>query len=235
MGIAKMINNDCFNLSRCSRMVMNEVVLNRKIIIIVAVALAILCIILPFGIMQNFFLYNVMLYGGGLLITGSIFNELHEPMRATAYLMLPCSTLERLLSKWVLSSIGYALGLLVAYYGLSWTSLFLSITISNHPFTPLNIFQTSLWLSIGNYILLQSIFFLGATYFKKFSLIKTTVVIGLVYLGYIIYSSILLHDMCLRETWIWLKAHGLYSIVLSLIAVTCWAATYLKITEQELK
>lgn len=229
-----MNKNNLLSLQRLMQLIINDIKINQKHIVIIASTLAILLLIMPYDLMVNLSLYKVMLYAGGVLITGSIFNDLHDPLRANAYLMLPCSNLERFLSKWILSAPGYALTLLVAYYILAWASFLITSFIFNHYVVGINLWQSNLWESIGEYILLQSIFLLGAAYFKRFTLIKTVLCLGLSYLSYIILVNVLAHAICLNCIWPWLRAHGLYPVLLGVIAIICWTATYFKLTEKEL-
>ena len=55
------------------------------------------------------------LFLGGLWVTSLSSKNLHEGEMSASYLMLPCSTLEKFLSKLFITSMGYAVAVLVFY------------------------------------------------------------------------------------------------------------------------
>ena len=63
-----------------------------------------------------------MLIVGGLICTSTIFADLHHPLQRFHYLTLPCSNLERFLSRYLLSAPLYYLYVLVAYAILDWVA-----------------------------------------------------------------------------------------------------------------
>ncbi len=112
-------------------------------------------------------------------VTSRIFNGLHDPQRAHIFLMTPCSNFERFLSKWFLSSIGYAIGTLALFYLFSLIYASLSLFITKRPF---DIAHSALWIGIWKYIILQSIVLLGAMTFKQYALIKTALAFATIFL-----------------------------------------------------
>ena len=47
--------------------------------------------------------FGIYLLGGGLLLTSLAFHDMHHPLEGQRYLMLPCSNLERFLSRYLLT------------------------------------------------------------------------------------------------------------------------------------
>ncbi|MBW6478460.1 MAG: hypothetical protein K0B37_03460 [Bacteroidales bacterium] len=109
----------------------------------------------------------------GYLITSMMYNEIHTPARGQFYLILPATTFEKLLSNWLLSSIVYVL---VAHIMLSLVLLIaglLSAAIFSTSLDFYNPFTEAGFKNMGVYLVTQSIFFLGALYFRKNNMLKT--------------------------------------------------------------
>ena len=118
-------------------------------------------------------IYTLILYVGGFLYTSASFNDLHDKRKSTPYLLLPASTLEKFICKLILSSIGYAIGSLVFFYLYTVLASGLSRVVFDRPlllFDPLN---AAIWKNIASYLVIQSVFLLGAVYFTSRAFIKT--------------------------------------------------------------
>src|SRR5579872_6599748 len=179
--------HDRFNINRLFILILNDLRSHSKTILIFAVALLVFFLITPFEVTNSPDVYLAILYIGGFIISSFAFKDCHHPQKAYLYLMLPCSNFERFLSKWLLTSIGYAIILLAVYYLclllhfvmlLSWVNF----GVFHYHIYLMDIFQISLWISIAKYIILQSVILLGAMTFKKYALIKTALVLGCYFL-----------------------------------------------------
>ncbi|WP_340106147.1 hypothetical protein [Rhodohalobacter sp. 8-1] len=111
---------------------------------------------------------------GGYVLTASIFSELQSPGSAAQFLTLPAKTGEKLFSGWVIS---YVLYTLVAFLGLSLLILVMSLTgnlLFDGEFQ--NLYDlTKIYLNnvVLVYLVFNSIFLLGAAYFKGKNFLKT--------------------------------------------------------------
>lgn len=232
------MNSATLNLNRLGHLILNDLRLNKKMILIVALTLIVFFALMPFHVTGTASVYFAILYIGGFIITSSAFNDLHQYPKAYLSLMLPCSNLERFLSKWLLTSIGYALGVLIIYYLFSLISVAVNILLIHRTIYPLDILQPTLWIGIGKYIILQSIVLLGAITFKRYALIKTALAIGCFFLALGFLSTII--------AWIFFPNYfpawtllsnaitGSYFFFWIILAPFCWYITYLRITEYEL-
>jgi hypothetical protein len=117
-------------------------------------------------------------YFGGLFIWGPIaasfsFKELHDKARNEAYLLLPASTLEKVLARLLQATIlGFAFQLIF-------------MTIASALIESVNwlvfgrrngLFDASheaVWAPVGHFLVVVSLYFLGAAWFRKFHFIKT--------------------------------------------------------------
>ncbi len=115
---------------------------------------------------------------GTLAIWGCIsaslaFSSLHDKTKNESYLLLPASSLEKVLVRLVTVSVALPV-FIMALIGLASvlaeavTALFFQTT-----FSALNPFQGAFFEAAGYVVIAQSIFFLGAAWFKKTHLIKT--------------------------------------------------------------
>lgn len=114
-------------------------------------------------------LYHAVFFLGGYVFASQVFGELHSPQRSYTYLTLPVSTAEKLVGSWLLVSLGYV----VVY----WLAAFLIYTVANlvadWPHDPHQMFNGDFFRSVGSFLVTQTIFFLGACYFRKNNFLKT--------------------------------------------------------------
>ena len=119
------------------------------------------------------FMFPFLLFLGGTIFTTSIFNELNDASRRHTYLSLPASTLEKFISKYLVSSIGFVIFTIVAYWifalliGLFAYLAFGSEIAHFKPFSSLNLELMKVYFAV------HSVAFLGAIVFDKFAFFKT--------------------------------------------------------------
>ncbi len=147
-----------------------------------------------------FGLYLTVFMLGGYIFTSRIFSELHVPQQSYAYLTLPVSTSEKVVGSWLLSSVFY-----VVVYALMMLVLSLiSGLVAQRPDFIAHVFGKTFLIIIGVYLVTQTIFFLGAIYFRKNNFLKTILAMFLVLitisavtalLGWLIVGDIMNHNM----------------------------------------
>ncbi|MFH1851999.1 MAG: hypothetical protein ABIA75_06605 [Candidatus Neomarinimicrobiota bacterium] len=169
-----------FDLNRFWHLVKNDLLTNyRTILIGGGAALGLLFFINIISILSDgevlvpLVFYPLMLFIGGYIVTSLAFQDLHHPQRSYVYLTLPASNLEKFLSKLVLTTVGYIFGTLVLYFLFSLVMSLLNLLLFSHGYPLFNPFDRIVWITIGIYTITQSIFMLGAAYFRKNALIKT--------------------------------------------------------------
>ena len=122
------------------------------------------------------YFYMSMVFFGGIILTSLSFGELGDQKKELAYLLLPGSTFEKYLSRYILTSWVYMAGCLFVY------SVFIIIArgvyplLSDQPFSFTACFDFKLGRSLYFYPLIHPVFFLGALYFRRQALLKTAVV-----------------------------------------------------------
>lgn len=118
-------------------------------------------------------LFTKLLFIGGLIATSTIFREMHRKETAQNYLLLPASTFEKFFSRLFISTIGFAVITIVGLTIISYLSEGINILIINRHNQIFNPFTKEVWIMTAHYFVIQSIFFLGAVYFRKHNFIKT--------------------------------------------------------------
>jgi len=124
-------------------------------------------------------MYFPLLFLGGYIVTSLIFKELHLNGQSVFYLTLPGSSLEKFLSKLLVSSLGYAFGSLFFYTAVSSAAEGINRLIFGygHPF--FNPFTREVLLFVAVYLVTQAVFLVGSVYFRKLAFIKTNLYLWL--------------------------------------------------------
>ncbi len=130
---------------------------------------------------------HVIFYILGLMVLGTIFtsssfNELNNKSSSHHYLSIPASTLEKLISKWLVTGVLYVIAFNVFYFlyaifsNVLTSSFFGLVTPTFNPFeqqVQMDGF-TPFFLS-KIYLALHTIYLAGAVYFGKFAYFKTMI------------------------------------------------------------
>ncbi|MDA3811120.1 MAG: hypothetical protein PF518_12430, partial [Spirochaetaceae bacterium] len=115
----------------------------------------------------------IFLFPGGYLITSSMFKDLHDKSKNIYWLTMPGSTFEKMLSRLLISSLFYVLLLILIYPIFAGISELFNLIIfgSRHEF--FNPFTYDIVKFLPYYLVTQSIFFAGASSFRKHPFAKT--------------------------------------------------------------
>ena len=199
---------------------------------------------------QFWFLFTLFVWG--TIASSSSFADLHNKSKNTAYLLLPASALEKTLAPLLLVTIGLIAYLLVFMTVASTAIEYVNRLTSggrNEIFDP---FDPILWRSgaIPSYLVAQSLFFLGAAWFRSVHYIKTllAIVIGLLTLAALTliaawiagFAVIDLPRIQVRpdfgywvlESLAWLR--WLRAILLFVaLPILCWYLTWLRVKETQ--
>ena len=126
----------------------------------------------PVALNNLHYLYFTALFIGGYIFSSNVYNELHQIQKSYSYLTLPVSTTERLLSGWIISGLLFPVVSLAAIaIVVILSGLVISLITGSIPAQDL-IYHNSLSL-IKTYVITQTIFLLGAVYFRKNNFLKT--------------------------------------------------------------
>ena len=118
----------------------------------------------------------------GTIFTSSAFNELNNKSSAHHYLSIPASTLEKLISKWLVTGILFVIAFNVFYFlyalfsNVLTSSLFGLNTPTFNPFEPqLELDGFTPFFFCKLYLALHTVYLAGAIYFGKFAYFKTMI------------------------------------------------------------
>lgn len=127
---------------------------------------------------QSYFIS--FLFAGGFIITSLSFREdMYGKSTQHNWLMLPASPLEKLSVKVIYSALLYPIVLLLFISASSLMIEGINAMIFGRHYLVLNPVAALYWKLIPIYIVTQSIFLLGAAYFRKASFVKTTLMLNL--------------------------------------------------------
>ena len=109
------------------------------------------------------------------------FPELRNKEKCNFWLMVPGSVFEKYISRFILSSAGFAVLFSVLYFiGVNIGNMINLIVFNNyfHLFVPFKTVDIS--FTIASFIILHSIFFTGGLYFKRYPIVKTVLFVLLI-------------------------------------------------------
>ncbi len=113
------------------------------------------------------------LFAWGTLATSEAFSDLHGRGSNASFLLLPASALEKTLSRLLIYTVGLIVYLLAFTVALSWVLEGINtlwIGERRELFSP---FDSLAWSLVPHFVVAQSLFFLGAAWFRKVHFIKT--------------------------------------------------------------
>ena len=184
-----METNKYLNINRLYYLIRRDLVINYKsfLIGIGAVGGFLLLLLLGDTYVRGYLGYDpvvvtfyLFFFIGGLIFTSRVFNEIDRQDSGYRYLTLPASTLEKLISKWLLSSIVF---IIVSYVGMQLVVLLgalISMALFEVEFHIINFAKADFMLEAARYLVIHSIFFLGACAFRNHNFLKTVLAIFVV-------------------------------------------------------
>jgi hypothetical protein len=200
--------------------------------------------------------YYVPWYYAGLFIWGSIlasysFKELHDKARNEAYLLLPASALEKTLARLLRVTVVFFVFLLVfatvasaLIEGINW----LVFGRRNGLF---DASHEAVWAPVGHFIVVVSLYSLGAAWFRKMHFIKTALTLTAVPIGlgcfaaliaWLVFDGARGFQLGERELYNFYRAHeGVFDALLATLRILyfiglpifCWSVVWMRVKETE--
>jgi hypothetical protein len=187
--------NNTFDIQRLFKFIQRQAALNAPPLLIAAGAVFGLLLIVsiltgyygPENMGGLLIFFIVVFFLGGFILTSNIFSELHTPQKSYFYLTLPVSTLEKMVGSWILTSPLYILVFSVVGY-----LIYLIPTVMVGDSYPVpRFFNRDYFRVIGSYLVIQTLFFLGAAYFRKYNFLKTLLSVFLFQIAIGLYTALL--------------------------------------------
>lgn len=190
------------------------------------------------------YIFHLMV--GGFVLSSLAFNDLSNTLKRYHYLTLPASTFEKFFCMWLLTSVGW-----IALFTITYTFYTLmanaigAVLFSQMKFVPFDPLGNSTLQIMRAYLVLQSLFLVGAAYFKGYVFPKTLFAAVLFFtvgatLGYFIMGEEFFNHDCGTGECAVLNEVVSHNISLALqwtfwwvLAPVCWLNTYLGLKEQE--
>ncbi len=193
-----MKNISSLSFKRLYYLIKYEVMSNYRqgIVTVGAVAGVLLVIGFIFGGMSTRagldFWYNAVVFGGGILFSSASFKEIHNPQTAVHYLLLPATSLEKFLSKLILTTVGYLIGTAVFYFIFTAAVSLLKLAVYGSLGPVFDPFDISIYSMFYWYLVIQSMFLLGSVYFKKMAFFKTILTLIIFFFALSIFTGIII-------------------------------------------
>lgn len=203
---------------------------------------------------------SIILFVFGFIFTSMAFKQAHKKLLNHDWLMLPASTLEKFIEKLLLYTVVFSVVSVIFYTLFTLIARLVIQVFLGEYFPGFNPLNPIIWAMIGHYILAQSIFLLGAAWFKNNNFIKTilTMVIFSIILsllstlvGWIVFNdyfwTIVRADFNISMDFseglniLRLETFGeglvifMKIIYFGLMAPVCWIGAWLKLRELEVK
>jgi hypothetical protein len=189
-----------FSLSRFGRVFQNDVLRVAKPLVLGTLALLGLTVIVY---LSNFepndavpenpayvLMFAFYLFGGGLLLASSAFQDMHHPLERYQYLMLPMSNLERFLSRYLLTGPAFVVFLCVAFTAMDWTGNFVTDLWKGASQPRFSVLNETVIVCLKVYLFVHVVVLIGAICCRSFTLLRTALfllaaMVGLVLVSYL--------------------------------------------------
>ena len=119
-----------------------------------------------------------MLFIWGTIAASCIFNELHDKSKNEAYLLLPASALEKTIARVIYITVFFVAYLLLFTILVSLITEGINLLLFGRHNSLFNPFNLIVWEAIVVFLVIQSVFFLGAAWFRSLHWFKTVLSIS---------------------------------------------------------
>lgn len=117
--------------------------------------------------------FSLILMTGGAVFTASIFNNLHTPLEDIHYLMTPVSSVERFLTKYLVSGPLFVIYLLLAWFVFEILAQILARLMFGTAGLFMDISSPHIIEAITGYLKIHVLVFAGSVFFRRYTLLKT--------------------------------------------------------------
>ena len=181
--------NELFSLRRLGLLLRTDLVSRYRLVRVTSITIAIL-MIAQGTIAANFVQEGssvspgwlmFMLFILGPIVASGAFKELHDKTRNEAYLLLPASTLEKTIARLLMITVIYVGYVFIFVFAVSFLNIVFNFVLFGRKVGFVSVHQFEWYSLLGNLLVIQSVFFLGAAWFRKTHFIKTLLTIALIF------------------------------------------------------
>lgn len=240
--------NDQLSLQRFAWLLRNEALRQYRSWALVSGTVALLALLLSVlgawdrNVGNNFYqgLFIATLFAWGSIATSQAFADMHGRGTNAAFLLLPASALEKTAARLVVLTAALIVYLLVFTTVLSFVLEGINAAffgVRREFFSPLD---RAAWSIVPHYLVVQSLFFLGAAWFRKLQFVKTVGAVLAIAIGLSVVAvaiawasgSVAPDRFFVDDPIDWLvdTAPIVYYLVLP---VFCWFVAWLRVTETQ--
>jgi hypothetical protein len=247
-----------FDVGRLLKLIHVDLVQRYRTMLTVSAALGVLAIVHALvyqpGMVDRSSIYlgllGIMIFGWGPIAASHSFKELNNKTQNEAYLLLPASAFEKMLARLILITAIFPVYALVLVTLTAWLITVVRAAlfgVGGPLFVPFEAFDIQL---AGLFLIHQSLFFLGAAWFRKHQFVKTVLSLGIGSIGLIIVAGLLVRlflpefstggfginiDINPRELFSLLEgAMSIFKFVIFLmLPIFCWYVAWLRIKETQ--
>lgn len=256
--------NEQFTWHRLGLLIRNDIVGGYRPILCTFAVLAIIMMLsaipsVGFGHIDHGFYFDWFV--GMLCIWGSIaasftFHGLHDKTKNESYLLLPASALEKTIARILKISVIFVTYLLLFTTLISLVTEGINLLAFGRYNSLFNPFDQEVWICIGTFLVVQSMFFLGAAWFRTLHWFKTVLSVSVIGIGLgvltLVAFRILFADFFIglvvpspgffvamaniyssnKDLWdtVWMVLKVLY---FSVLAPFCWFVAWLRVKETQ--
>ena len=205
--------------------------------------------------MLNFL--SILFFAAGIWFASTFATPMNSKLKRLSYLVTPASNLEKYLTRWIITTIGFV----VAFFVALWMAdlLRVSICVIAYPDIEIKFIDIPKYIHdvaeksvffgfLHLYFLLQSLFLLGATVWEKASFIKTFTAVAAFIGAFIVicrwtillfYENIdgygnVIQSFELSRTLSQEQALLLLDIIMAIFTLTFWILAFFRIRESEI-
>lgn len=195
-------------------------------------------------------LFVLFLFIGGALYTSNLFHvDMFGKGSNQAWMMLPASSVEKFFSK-ALMTLLYPFALIIFFMVASLFTEGVLALLFHKNFVPFLPFNDTVWVMTAHALVVESVFLLGATFFRKSHFAKTVLTVSLIsiVLGiiatitvYLLFVGLLSHQGEVFARQVEYNLAGLEDVALIqffmkslywvVLPVFCWIVSYLRVEE----
>ena len=201
---------------------------------------------------------SIILFVFGFIFTSMAFREAHRKLLIHDWLMLPASTLEKFISKLLMYTVVYSVAGIIIYTVFSLFSKLIIGVFLGEAYPVFSPASAWVWKLAGHYILVQSVFILGAAWFRNNNFIKT--IIALIVFSIIVSTLLSVISWLVFNDYFWTLMRGDFNfnfdlsdgfmynrlesascrtavigkiLYFGIMAPVCWVGAWLKLRELE--
>lgn len=140
----------------------------------------------------------------GLVATSLVFRDIHRSPQNHFSLLIPASSFEKYASRFFITTVVYIFGSLIIYFVFSTFAAGVSFAIFRSHHGIFNPFSKEIWNLIAAYLVVHSIFFFGAVYFKKGAFLKTVLTLTVVGIVISVFAALVTGTVAVVSAGSWL-------------------------------